>query len=934
MKPLHALLLATLLTLLLTSSATAALIVNKYSNDLTVTSDTPDTSLACACEHRSETITVQNTGNFYTTYTIDVVSEHSWYGVNLKTFDLAPGDSRDVLVTIDVPCGTIGSSVYSVRILTSYGRERVLTRTLDARKCQNVYLDVQGGVESSNLCQPIEYRLTVKNVAEFADTYRLDLGSFNDYSVIDGGSRNTYLVPNEQTTLDITIAPPCSLYGEITFPFTVTSEKNKQTERVTRRVSIENEFDHEIVTSTQIEVCSRVSSTLEFGVKNLIDVPNNYTLSISAPGFVSWDERTLSLKGGQQKNLTLTIDPKKGQEGVYDIALKVSSDLGNIKKTRHVELDVFNCYAYALGFVNLERAGDGAFTDSACCGEKHYTLNVRNNGQTEETYTIRVDGPDWFSPEEKTVRLKPSENRNVKFTADLPCTDETFEIPVTVSLDRHASISETVVYRVNSQTQRTCHAVALVSDGIKIDEEDSIIPVIIKHTGLEGGVYRVEAEGSLVGQPLETEITLAPGEEKVLHLPVIGNLTAASDGKYVTTLIVTHDALDLTYRQPFWTSFRHVSEFAKSVRSFFHYDYGTVSGCRWAQGILTVLLLVAIVAFVLFLLGRCRKFRNDWSETGLLALKAILILLLLVVVVTLALAPVPPKATSYEEPLVDSSGLVFQWYENERYVIDLGRYFEDPDADWLEFTATQPANIAVAITDGEAVLTPERNWAGEDKIVFTASDQKGGVVDSPILALKVLQREHLTFRQWTYKYCTHVNLTVLALLLLVLLLALFLTFTPRRDRPLFTSPDKVVVGKYAERKPEQRGRVVKTFVTRDGNVHTLGDEQRTLAAQNARVVKRASKKASKRRVPKRLAKASARSRSAAMDRALIAFNQKHELQAVLRRYGKRETKINLDVLQAAGKMFKQNALYAPHNRDSFDRYLVDKNILRRLEDKR
>ena len=396
-----------------------------------------------------------------------------------------------------------------------------------------------------------------------------------------------------------------------------------------------------------------------------------------------------------------------------------------------------------------------------------------------------------------------------------------------------------------------------------------------------------------------------------------------------------------------------------------------------------MLFLVAVIAFVLFLLGRGRTFRSNWSETGLLALKAILILLLFVVVVALALAPVPSKASSFEEPISDSSGLIFQWYENEQYTIDLGRYFEDPDADWLEFTATQPAHIAVSIADGKAVLTPEKNWGGEDKIVFTASDQKGGVVDSPILALKVLQREHLTFRQWTYKYCTHVNLALLAMLLLVVLLALFLTFTPRRDRPFFTQPERVIVEKSARRTPEH-GRFVKTFVTRDGLVRTLGDEpakktrepkaKTAPRVQNAvprtklaakpgeifsytdvhgkkhvlgiaeRIEWGAEKKTKAPKRPdrvqnpapgkKRASKASSRSRSAAMDRALIAFNDKHELQTVLRRFNKRETRINLNVLQAAGKMFKQNALYKPHNRDSFHRYLVEKDILRRLEGKR
>ncbi len=844
--------LALLLVVLLAATASAEMIVNKYTNDFAVSSPYSLDVKACSCENRADPITITNTGQFPSTYSMQVDSDQSsWYQLSKTELTLNPGESDTFMVYAQPGCEATGSYSYSVVIASSYGRQRVLTRNLDVSKCQNVYLTVTGGANETNLCTPITYHLDLKNVAEFADTYHLDLGSFNDYANYTGGGADTFLEPDQEKLMNVTITPPCSLYGDVTIPFTVSSAKNQVTEQRTESVAIRNQFDHEIVASTKLEVCSRLPTQEQVGVKNLIDVPNTFDVMLNGPSFVNYDPKQLSIGGDGQKNVTLTIFPKSGDEGTYNLKIAVDSQLGDIRKTRDVQLDVVDCYAYTAGFVDQPQAADGSYTDTACCGDKAYTLNVRNAGSTEETYNILVDGPAWFVPEETTIDLKPSENRNVKIDAQLPCTDSSYEIPVTVVLNSHKSINESVVFKVDSETQQTCHAVALETQKVAIDEEATTVPLIVKSTGIEGGVYDVALSGELYNGTLEQSFTMAPGEEKVLHLSTKANLTDYFDGRYLGGVTLTYRELNLTYNGPFWTQFSHLSWLTTAWRAIAHYDYGSLPPCLWASIALLIVALAAIVLLVLALLGKGARRRTEtFSELTLNVTRGVLVLLLIVALLAVALTPLPEKATLYQQPVNDTSGLVLQWYENQQFHVDLGRYFSDPDMDSLTFVATQPAHIAVDITGHEATLTPDHNWAGNDRIVFTASDGRGGVTDSPFLGLVVLQRKDLTFLQWLDRYCAQVNLWLLVVALVALLLIAFLRLTPRKRAPLpygevIEPPRKP--GRKAARRTALRGGVVRTVVTKDGAVRRLGEpaKRRAVKAKSVRKKARGRKAARK-----------------------------------------------------------------------------------------
>lgn len=69
----------------------------------------------------------------------------------------------------------------------------------------------------------------------------------------------------------------------------------------------------------------------------------------------------------------------------------------------------------------------------------------------------------------------------------------------------------------------------------------------------------------------------------------------------------------------------------------------------------------------------------------------------------------------------------------------------------------------------------------------------------------------------------------------------------------------------------------------------------------------------------------------AHDRELVACEEEHEIEYILKKFGKRTTKENIAILQEHCRYFKGLPDHGPHNRKNFYRYLDLTDILLELE---
>ena len=68
------------------------------------------------------------------------------------------------------------------------------------------------------------------------------------------------------------------------------------------------------------------------------------------------------------------------------------------------------------------------------------------------------------------------------------------------------------------------------------------------------------------------------------------------------------------------------------------------------------------------------------------------------------------------------------------------------------------------------------------------------------------------------------------------------------------------------------------------------------------------------------------------DWKLINCGEEHEIVYVLSKFGKNLSSENIRNLTSACAEFKSDTQYQPHSRESFYKYLTDKEVIKRLED--
>src|SRR3989344_1658757 len=96
--------------LILSSFASAELIVNKYTNDFTAESPNNEQLKLCSCETKVDRIIVQNVGNFYADFYVSINSRYpSKIRVPMQDFQLAPKHFQEVLIYIEESCQVRGA---------------------------------------------------------------------------------------------------------------------------------------------------------------------------------------------------------------------------------------------------------------------------------------------------------------------------------------------------------------------------------------------------------------------------------------------------------------------------------------------------------------------------------------------------------------------------------------------------------------------------------------------------------------------------------------------------------------------------------------------------------------------------------------------------------------------------------------------------------
>ncbi len=423
---------------------------------------------------------------------------------------------------------------------------------------------------------------------------------------------------------------------------------------------------------------------------------------------------------------------------------------GSIVKQTSVPVTVEACYGMTVSApTNVQ----------ACAGDLYIPFTIESQGTQPQIVQFDVRANITTSIERSQAVLHPGRTLSEQVSIIVPNADRTYYATFAAN-GEYASNEATTI--IKGYSTESCYLVAPTNHQFKVWTDQTVLPVVITHTGIQPSTYSVSYEGKFI-TPLEQQITLLPGEQAVVHLLV--NSTGHETGRYVDRLMVSSHGVDYT------TDFEIVLREKGAWQHFL--DAWHWGGSFWICSIASIIALLLLGIIFVWALGIAFGFwtyQNPlWltkQTVGWIAVISITILLLLM------LGTVPSLTRSYERPIqqTSNSSLQYEMGENEEMQIDISQYFSDPDNDALSFSANQPEHLQVRITGDTALVRSAKGWGGEESLVFTASDGKGGFTDSALIQISVVPYKPVTFLQYWMQSCWFA--TWLLLLLAVVLFTL------------------------------------------------------------------------------------------------------------------------------------------------------------------
>ncbi|MBN2052078.1 hypothetical protein JW756_01110 [Candidatus Woesearchaeota archaeon] len=761
----------------LISSAQAALIVNKVTDEFSLESPYPTDNLkACQCSQRTDVLEVKNIGDFKALFKVHIDSPiKGLITLSDDTFELEPGQATKVYVYIEVPCDQPLETFYVANVCTNYGRSKEIVKQVVSKQCQNIKYTSKVLNDKILPGDTVTIQFDIQNVADFNDNFKIIPKAYGDFTVMS--EESVSLAPDQTKIIYLYVKYPLSYYGDITYPFTISSEKAGNAVKGVQSFSIERDYDFTMKPEAlELHACEDVTTEVPITISNLAKTPNKYSLHLTAPAFAKLSQEELELSAEEKDEVTLTIKPTQKDVGEYNLLLSAATEYGDMLKDKSFKLVVDDCFDLKA---SLE--GWSQITDKGCYGEKTFTLNIRNDGKYEEAYEIMIDSPGWVSikEEDKFVRIKPSQNINIPVKLSFPNVDAKQTSFIIVKQLREPYQAQEIKVELESYSQRSCHNIELLQDKYRINYETKSIPMLLQSTGIKAGKYKLqlgEMESRFVYLDQDT-MEFEPGETKVLHI-YPKNYSSYNQGTYLNRLTLTislvDENLNIDYNKQFWVVLRDKNFLTKAIDYIARFNYSRIGWCGLVTLILAGITALLVIAVVYMRVKKNLKIKRIKASCmkKIKIVNIALIFLLIISILALILIGNPNTDKFYEQSQQVNSTLYHEWKENIPYQLDLNKYFTDPDTDVLSYTSSQPDHVDVKIEGNIATLTPEHNWAGEEKIVFTANDDKGGIADSPIMTLKVLKRQPIGPMAYWNTYCKHINIVLFIILVLLVLLCL------------------------------------------------------------------------------------------------------------------------------------------------------------------
>ncbi len=719
---------------------------------------------AVPCGSTTRNVTIQNTRDTQSTYSLSVDGDASAY-VTFSTlsFVLDPGQSAVISTFYNIPC-TVRPGTYSTDLYFTDGdTEKVLTQDVIIATPDNINATIQQNSAVIAPCETAGYTLELHNPLNFTEIYAISASGHPNVHVSE---KNAVLTGEERKNIMISVTPEdCTESG--TFPLTieVDSEKSNQNKEINLEL---------IIKSTDIPVLAEGinkirtdydDSTAELTIENTGDRATQYSLSVEGASWASISPATVSLNPGQSKTIALKLSPTKEiAKGTYPITLFATVGQTGIRYSKDliialrpetlfeknpaffvaviiVVIAIVACIVYLVKYLRSP-----AFKGRLQHWREKREASKKARAQKRAELLRRK-----LEIQRREMERKQAERERIKKQIER-------KVEKTFKKDYHVVAKKDLI--VGKTKKNTAKAFAIILGIIILiliaAAWDLIAPnmayvilgvvilgiIFIARKIARNKVIRIQwkyvpenSEKTINAWKKGLSLLSLTSEKAVKNFKLLIRKTHAkaspSPAVYQTFLFKTNapeEVLDVkaTFSvSKSWIARKGAEIDDIRLARYSNQTWNTIPLKKTGESKEAIFFTADIGKYGTFsLYARAKKQPMPTSHK----ITWIFVGIALVIALAIALSP-QPQITHGIPPQV--------WQQDMVHNLDLSNYFKDPDSDALAFTATETKHITIDIAGATAYLTPETGWTGEERVKFHADDGKGGIMTSNTVPLRV-----------------------------------------------------------------------------------------------------------------------------------------------------------------------------------------------------
>jgi uncharacterized membrane protein len=373
------------------------------------------------------------------------------------------------------------------------------------------------------------FTIPITNTGSEASIYTVSLsGSAAKWAV--AAPPGFVITPGDSQTVFV-YATPSKRARIGTYYLDIIISDSKDTKTITETVQVTECFGASLATSqAEKMICSCEEIDFLFKLQNTGVFTENYALSSggSASRWTTLSNDYVRLKPGEEADIIAHIAPGCDNIGVYGLTLTAKAEKSESIASENAALVVKGCYDFGA----YPEQNYYSFCENS---ENRVPINVENEGESGDTFTLSSTGPGWMSLDRKELTLTGGSGAVVNLVA-FPSYGVSGTNPIKVYIDSdRGNERKEIDLDLNVLT---CYSTSLSIDA----EDDSMCPgtetqheILLTNAGNFDETYSLTIRGAEWAKLSESSVTLTSSESKKLDLVLSPSIDTPA-GKDIITI--------------------------------------------------------------------------------------------------------------------------------------------------------------------------------------------------------------------------------------------------------------------------------------------------------------------------------------------------------------------------------------------------------------